>query len=139
MDLERRGAGLRCTAEAVTLLDTNAVIWSLLGHPRSRPLARLKGRRYVSPATVLELQLLVEIGRIALKPRVAVADLLSAGAWLVDDLPSASWFDEATDVGWTRDPFDRLIVAHAMMRGWRLATGDSQMLEQLGSRLTIEL
>jgi PIN domain nuclease of toxin-antitoxin system len=36
-------------------------------------------------------------------------------------------------VGWTRDPFDRLLVAHAFYRGWRLATGDHDLIERLGA------
>jgi PIN domain nuclease of toxin-antitoxin system len=41
------------------------------------------------------------------------------------------WFTKALELGWTRDPFDRLLVAHARLRGWRLATGDARLLEQL--------
>ena len=42
--------------------------------------------------------------------------------WLVDESPSGAWFAHALDLDWTRDPFDHLLVAHASLRGWELAT-----------------
>lgn len=79
---------------------------------------------------MLELPLLVEAGRLQL--RAGLAQIAAAMGWLVGDRPAAAWFEEATDLGWTRDPFDRLLVARAQLRGWRLATGDAGLLEQLG-------
>jgi PIN domain nuclease of toxin-antitoxin system len=115
------------------LLDTNALIWLHRGHPRSRPLQR-RGRLYVSPATVLELQLLVEVGRLRLKPPAAVLDLVVDERWMLDDPPAARWFEHALGAGWTRDPFDRLLVAHAELRGWRIATGDAAILAHVAGR-----
>jgi PIN domain nuclease of toxin-antitoxin system len=37
----------------------------------------------------------------------------------------------AVDLTWTRDPFDRLIAAHAIVAGARLLTADEQILEHL--------
>jgi PIN domain nuclease of toxin-antitoxin system len=51
----------------------------------------------------------------------------------------AAWFEQAWSLSWARDPFDRLIVAHARLRGWKLATADSQLLEQLGPTQTLPL
>ncbi|PYR38552.1 MAG: hypothetical protein DMF90_02865 [Acidobacteria bacterium] len=51
-----------------------------------------------------------------------------------DDPPSGAWFETALDLGWTQDPFDRLLVAHARLRGWRLATGDARLIERLHER-----
>ena len=90
---------------------------------------RHAGRLYVSPASVLELQLLIEVGRLQLKPGAASADFSKDERWLLDDPPAASWFERALAASWTRDPFDRLLVAHAQLRGWRLATGDAVILE----------
>jgi PIN domain nuclease of toxin-antitoxin system len=42
-------------------------------------------------------------------------------------------------LAWTRNPFDRIIVAHALVRGWRLATADRVILEHLDPRYAIEL
>jgi PIN domain nuclease of toxin-antitoxin system len=114
------------------LLDTNAVLWLHRGHPRSRRLDRRAGRLYVSPATLLELKLLVEVGRLRLRAPAAVVDLVcDDDRWMLDDPPAAMWFERALAHGWTRDPFDRLIVAHAQLRGWRIATGDAGILENV--------
>ena len=125
-------------ADAVILLDTNAVIWLHRNHARTR---RLVAREplYVSPATVLELQFLIEVGRLRLTRGADVQSLVEDDRWLVDDPPAAAWFGHALALGWTHDPFDRLIVAHAQFRGWRLATSDAGMLEQMhtGARLPL--
>ena len=113
----------------MTLLDTNALIWLEQRHKRARPLAALAHELYVSPASLLELQFLQEAGRIRL-PKAGAQALADDQDWQIDDPPAAAWFAEACDLGWTRDPFDRLIVAHARIRGWRLATGDSTLLSR---------
>jgi PIN domain nuclease of toxin-antitoxin system len=125
-------------AGAVILLDTNALIWLEQGKSRTRALRRAHPRLYISPASILELQFFVESGRISLRAGT-VAALAATGPWVLDDPPAASWFTKAIDVGWTRDPFDRLLVAHARLRGWRLATADAVLLERLdpGERLEI--
>jgi len=123
-------------APAVILLDTNAVIWMDQNHPRTRKLARAV-RLLVSPATVLELQLLEEIGRLRL--RSGTRGIVDAESWEIDEPPAIDWFERAAEESWTRDPFDRLIVAHARLRRWRLATGDKAILEQLRPSERVEL
>jgi PIN domain nuclease of toxin-antitoxin system len=120
----------------VILLDTNAVIWMDRNHPRTRKLARA-ARLLVSPATVLELQLLEEMGRIRL--RSGARGIIDADAWEIDEPPAIDWFERAAEESWTRDPFDRLIVAHARLRGFRVATGDTLVLEHLRPSERIEL
>jgi PIN domain nuclease of toxin-antitoxin system len=115
------------------LLDTNALIWLLRDHQRTRRLARAP-RLYISPASLLELQMLIEAGRGRIVSGRSVADIADDPRWLQDEPPAGDWFHTAMDLGWTRDPFDRLIVAHARVRGWKLATGDSQMAEHLSPR-----
>ena len=121
------------------LLDTHAVVWLHLGNRRSRPLERVHGGLFVSPATVLELQLLAEIGKVTLKRGATVLEIVEDDRWAVDDPASAAWFERAVELAWTRDPFDRLLVAHARLRGWRLATADRHLLEQLTSGECFEL
>jgi PIN domain nuclease of toxin-antitoxin system len=123
----------------VILLDTNAVVWLHQRHRRSRLLEDYLGEIYVSPVSLLEIQLLVEIGRIRLRSAAAVRDLTADDRWVIDNPSSVDWFDRALDTPWTRDPFDRLLVAHAALRGWRVATGDSELLERLGPGASLEL
>ncbi len=117
-------------AHTVILLDTNAVIWLAQGHRRARPLERTP-RLYLSPATLLELQFLVEAGGLQLAPGRSILSIGEDPRWMLDDPASAKWFIAAAEVGWTRDPFDRLLVAHARVRGWRLATADRSLVERL--------
>jgi len=120
------------------LLDTHALIWLEQGHRRTRTLQRSGRRLYVSPATLLELQFLLEIGRIRLRG-ATLESVAADDRWNLDDPPAASWFMQAVDVSWTHDPFDRLLVAHARLRGWRLATADANLLSQLGDRERVEV
>jgi PIN domain nuclease of toxin-antitoxin system len=127
----------RPAAALVILLDTNALIWVEQAHARTRRLIAGRRRLYVSPATLLELQFLHEAGKIRLK--APVQSIIDDDRWIMDDPPAMSWFVRALDLTWTRDPFDRLLVAHAHLRGWRLATSDGRLIERLGSAGCIEL
>lgn len=112
------------------LLDTHAAIWLAHGHRRARilePLARLR----LSPTSVLELQFLVEAGKVRLAGDRTTASLIEDPRWRLDEPPAAKWFAAATELTWTRDPFDRLLAAHARVRGWKLATADHVLLERL--------
>ena len=120
------------------LLDTNALLWLHQGHQRARSLSALP-RLFASPATILELQVLAESGRLNLKQGFTPTTALIDPRWAIDDVPSTRWCTLATEVGWTRDPFDRLIVAHAKLRGWKLATADSEILEHLSASESLAL
>lgn len=120
------------------LLDTNALIWIESRHRRARPLLRQSGRFYVSPASLLELQIAYESKSLRLRG-VTPRWVLDDDRWVVDEPPSVEWFLAAGEVGWTRDPFDRLLVAHALLRRWQLATADAQILAQLGPSRCVEL
>ena len=117
----------------VILLDTNALIWLDQGHRRTRALTGRGRRLYISPASLLELQFLLELGRIRLHGS-GVSDIVDNHVWLLDDPPASAWFDASLGLSWTRDPFDRLLVAHARLRGWRLATADTALLDRLPER-----
>ncbi len=120
------------------LLDTNALLWLDQGHRRARTLVTEARQLYVSPATILELRMLVEVGRLKTTAG-AFERLVADDRWLIDEPPALGWFEEAGDLIWTRDPFDRLIMAHARFRGWRVATADRAMLDQLKPRERLEL
>lgn len=130
-------AEVPAATEAVILLDTHAVVWLERGHPRVRELVRSRQRLFISPATLLELQLLDETGRV--RVRGGAQALAGDDRWALDDPPAAAWFAVAGDLTWTRDPFDRLLAAHAQFRGWKLATADASCLANLGPRHTIDL
>lgn len=110
-------------------LDTHIVCWlyeariDLLSEPARAAIER--GRLAVSPIVDLELQYLHEIGRIGKGP-VTVLSALSAEIGLaLDPQPLEKVVGRARDLHWTRDPFDRLIVAAALLAGGRLVTKDA--------------
>jgi PIN domain nuclease of toxin-antitoxin system len=71
------------------LLDTNALIWLEGGHARIRRLARSVRRLYISPANLLEIQLLLEAGRIRLRPGGSIVRIAQDERWVLDDPPAA--------------------------------------------------
>jgi PIN domain nuclease of toxin-antitoxin system len=81
----------------------------------------------ISPAVLLEIELMHEIGRL----RVGAS---SVSLRLNEDLSirvaSERFSDVATEAlafGFTRDPFDRLIIAHAALTKSALVTQDSEL------------
>ena len=121
------------------LLDTNALLWLQARHRRSRPLSRWTGHLYISPANLLEIQFLLEARRIRVRLGMRIDNLANDSRWVLDDPPAAAWFNVARELTWTRDPFDRLLAAHARYRGWKLATGDGHLVAELGPDTVVEL
>jgi PIN domain nuclease of toxin-antitoxin system len=122
----------------VTLLDTNALIWMAKKHSRAKRLLSINRTLYISPANVLELQFLYETNQVQW-PSGTVQSIVKDDRWALDEPPAVAWFMRATELSWTRDPFDRLLAAHALVRGWRLATSDDLILKHLGASSTLAL
>lgn len=109
-------------------LDTHVVAWLYAGRidlfpSRARDL--LNGSDLlVSPIVALELEYLHEVG----KTRRGAAPVLQSLEREIGlrrcDLPFADVVDEALQERWTRDPFDRIAVAQARLRGAPLLTRD---------------
>jgi PIN domain nuclease of toxin-antitoxin system len=113
-------------------LDTHVVVWLAERSAQFSPTARRLVQRealFFSPAVDFELEVLAEVGRLKSDPerilRVATRDynLVHSAAPFIDVVGRARSF------AWTRDPFDRLIVANAMAEGVRLLTADAHILE----------
>jgi len=84
----------------------------------------------ISPMVLVELQCLFEIKRI-LKPPLALLDQLHTLIGLrTSDHPFQAVAQAALFETWTRDPFDRMIVAQARSDGYSgLVTADAKILE----------
>jgi PIN domain nuclease of toxin-antitoxin system len=80
---------------------------------------------YVPAAVLWETSLLARVGRVHLRRRVRAFfdDLFSNPAYQPLDLTPEHVY-AADDLGFTRDPFDALIVASAQVLGLRLITRD---------------
>jgi len=80
-----------------------------------------------SPAALLELEFLHEIGRLH-PTAVKVIGVLNEEVGLrVCDLPFRTVVEHALKEKWGRDPFDRLIVANARARNAPLLTKDEKI------------
>jgi len=72
----------------------------------------------------LELSYVHEIGRLAIGGADMIADLRHRIGLQRSDLAFDSLVRTAATLTWTRDPFDRLIVADALVAGGALITKD---------------
>lgn len=113
-------------------LDTHVVVWlySGLADKFSATAQKLINDNDVtiSPIVRLELQYLVEIQRVVDSPDTIVTDLASRIGLRVCTRPFDTVVTQALTCTWTRDPFDRLIAAHASLSGDILVTKDGNML-----------
>jgi PIN domain nuclease of toxin-antitoxin system len=119
----------------VILLDTHVVVW-LYGGQRSLipPTVqhRLNAEQIgVSPFVQLELGYLYEIRRVTAPARTVIEELSARMELTVADVSAAAVCTSALDLTWTRDPFDRLLAAHAILAGLPLVTRDETIRQHL--------
>jgi PIN domain nuclease of toxin-antitoxin system len=111
------------------LLDTHFLIWVLAKARRLKQFPWLDDYSPwgVSPISLLEIQILSEIGRIKLAGDFATS-VMADSRFILDEAPSVTLVQKALDLAWTRDPFDRLIVAHSLVRRLPLCSVDSNII-----------
>jgi PIN domain nuclease of toxin-antitoxin system len=113
---------------ALIYLDTHIVAWLFAGRIELLPPAVRKmldeNDLLISPIVVLELQYLYEIRRTAEPAQVVVESLEDEIGLKVCDQPFAHVIGVALDQQWTRDPFDRILVAQAALLEAPLVTSD---------------
>jgi len=71
----------------------------------------------ISPMVILELEYLFDLGRISISADDVVRKLEYELDLRICDLNFQKIVDVACHEKWTRDPFDRIIVAHAKANG----------------------
>ncbi len=116
----------------MTYLDTHVAVWLLKG---ARELPQRTQRRIesddeilISPMVLLDMQNLYEIGRLKLPPDKVFEILAVTMGLRVCTHPFGLVVDQALREKWTRDLFDRIIVAQARCRGGVLLTKDEKIL-----------
>ena len=109
--------------------DTHVVAWLYAGRADlipSRARASLDNQPVlVSPMVALELQYLFETGRTGASAQSVLEALAGDMGLRLCDLPFADVIDVAIRQSWTRDPFDRIIVAQAALRRAPLVSADT--------------
>lgn len=118
-------------------LDTHVVVWLYTDAQRSIPtrvMDLITGADLaISPMVLLELGYLHELGRLPARPNAVLGALTNLLGLRVDTTSFHEVADVAIGVTWTRDPFDRLIVAQALAAGVQLVTADRLILEHCTS------
>jgi PIN domain nuclease of toxin-antitoxin system len=114
-------------------LDTHIVVWlyaGLLGKFNQSVKTILNENEIlISPIVRLELQFLYEIGRVIVPANAIVADLSDRIGIRVCEKDFNAVVSQAMTFTWTRDPFDRVIVANARLNENILISKDQNILE----------
>lgn len=117
------------------LLDTHTLLWLLssptaVDAPALATISDPETRLWVSAASAWEVAIKTRLGRLDGEA------LLSAWADTVVTIGAAELAIDSADailagrLPWThKDPFDRVLVAQALRRGWTVATRDAQILD----------
>ncbi len=110
------------------ILDTHVAAWLYAGKTKIFP-ANVRDdiaqeALVISPMVILELQCLFEIGRVAENASVVIRDLSERIDLKVCTHPFEEVVEYAVTQTWTRDPFDRIIVAQAGVQSNKLITKD---------------
>lgn len=111
------------------LLDTHFLLWVVLDVPRLAEFPWLEAYRPwgISPVSFLEIQFLAEVGRLEVRHAEFTTAVSSDPRFVVDEVPLVPLVEKALPLSWTRDPFDRLLVAHSEARRTPLCTLDRRM------------
>lgn len=116
-------------------LDTHVVVWLYQGRTdllskRAKKIIEKEDDIYISPIVLLELQYLFEIGKI-IKPAKVVIEALAEDIGLeVAEDSFDGVVEQSLSENWTRDPFDRIIVAQARKNTALLISKDRLILEK---------
>lgn len=117
-------------------LDTHIGVWlydGLIERLSPAAIAIIEaGRLFVSPIVELEIQYLHEIGRFRPTAQQALEVLSGEIGLQRSELSFPAIAKKACQLNWTRDPFDRLIVAEAIIANAPLITKDKTILTHYG-------
>lgn len=111
------------------LLDTHFLLWLALGSARLAAFPWLDRYRPwgVSPVSFLEVQFLAEIGRLSVRNPEFTDAVMDDPRFSVDDVALMALVRPGLRLAWTRDPFDRLLVAHSLARRVPLCSVDRRI------------
>ena len=118
----------------MTYLDTHAAVWLRFGDrtafdERSQRALDADDEILLSPIVLLELQILFEKKKVDQPPAAIARDLAAFAGVRVCNFSFALIVETAIHETWTRDPFDRMITAHARARKATLVTHDQLIRE----------
>jgi len=113
-------------------LDTHVVVWLYSGLiDKLTDIAKTlinDNEVYISAIVRLELQYLYEIKRITDEPDVIIADLSEQIGLKICNKNFNDIISISLTITWTRDPFDRIITANALLNNNILLSKDQNIL-----------
>jgi len=114
------------------LLDTHFIIWIVSSSSRLKHYPWLDDYLPwgISPVSLLEIQLLSEVGKLRIDNPRFTQQIMGDTRFALDDISLATLMRKAFELGWTRDPIDRLIVAHSLARRLPLCSVDELILKR---------
>jgi len=118
----------------IAYFDTQALVWLAQGgldniSPKVERLIEKAELRF-SPIVLLEIEYLHEIRRCKRPARDIQTKVEHELGIRLCDLPFSAIAEAALDEKWTRDPFDRLIVANAKANGFAWLISADQKIAQ---------
>ncbi len=125
--------------ETLIYLDTHVVVWLYAGttdlFSRNAKRAIEENSLLISPMVLLELEFLYEIKRLRVQAGTVQETLRETIGLEVCDAGFRKITDMARTLTWTRDPFDRVIVGHALSAGRGLLTKDRSIRRRVRSAI----
>jgi len=114
-------------------LDTHVLVWLFSGDMDNfspKAIDLIENRELlVSPMVLLELEYLHEIGRLNYNSNEIVSFLKESIGIKISSIPFEKIAIESIKHSWTRDPFDRIIVANASYEDKELLTRDRKITQ----------
>jgi PIN domain nuclease of toxin-antitoxin system len=114
-------------------LDTHVLVWLFSGDMDNfspKAIDLIENRELlVSPMVLLELEYLHEIGRLNYNSNEIVSFLKESIGIKISSIPFEKIALESIKHAWTRDPFDRIIVANASYEDKELLTRDRKITQ----------
>jgi len=116
----------------IAYLDTHVVVWLSAGKKNRLTTEALglikRADLLLSPMAFFELEILYELKRTRFPARDLFEKVAQEVGLRLCDLPFSTVASAALNESWTRDPFDRMIVAQAKANGFAwLITSDQQI------------
>ena len=115
----------------IVYVDTHVLVWLYYGETEKLSLSAQKAIEdhdlVASSMAILEIELLHEIGRIRHSASTLLSSLEKSIDLRICELPFHQVVTQSLKENWTRDPFDRLIVANAKVASAPLISKDERI------------
>ncbi|MBF0493078.1 MAG: PIN domain-containing protein [Deltaproteobacteria bacterium] len=119
--------------ESRPFIDTHVLIWLFEGKTHlisPRVIELIKNvQLWLSPLSILEIDYLYEVKKITYKGKDIFRGVSAVIAIEIKDDSFLAIINEASHIHWTRDAFDRLIVAQASLYKASLITKDRKIAD----------